>query len=667
MGRYTYPSWCLAVASRIRELHQEIIISSLQTLMSGPLTRRRLWVALILAPSSVILIGVGSALALQAGWFRESLIRLMSKRAERVVQVHGALQFHVFSRHPRIVADDVMIGNPAWIPNGTAAKVGRLTLVVDWSIITGPLIIQSLTLDRATLHLLRNSEGQANWQWRDSLKGASGEVPLIHALSMRDATVSLEDERRRLRFQGIVTVDDRASPATALPLRVTATGDLNTRATAIVIDGASLATLSRDTPYAFAFSEQSSGSQIKGRGALRQPLLLNDMEGTVEASGANLHDLYFLTGVTMINTGEYRLSATFDRRGSLFTYKDIALAFGQSDVQGVVLIETVAQRPRMTATLESRRLRLADIGERAAGRATQPVKNAPLLLSNAMFNRASILRIDGAVKYRAREVVVGRYSLLGVAAEGALQNGVLQVSPLTADLLKGKLRSTVTIDARPEVPAVNVDIKMTALQLTELVGKTKSEPPLEGTVSARITIRGKGSSVHQVAASSEGNLTAVIPRGAVRSAFAELAGIDLRGLGMLLAKQTQTTAIRCGVASFEAHNGELTAQRLVLDTQDVLVTGEGRIQLDTEALDLRLLGHPKRMRLVRVRSPLPLQGTLLHPTIGVQARHSVGQAAGAVALGLVLTPLASILAFVDPGLAQDADCATLISTTRKTP
>ena len=630
-------------------------------------TVRRLLIVLVFALSGIVLVGVGLALALQAGWFQESVIRLVAQRADRAVQVHGPLQFHVFTRHPQIVANDVTIENPPWVPAGTTATIGRVTLAVDWSSVTGPLVIQSLALEGAALHLVRNSAGQANWQWRDSAKVSSGEIPLIHALSMRDAAVSVDDEHRRLRFRGAVSVDDRANPATALPLRLSATGELNTRATAIEIHGASLLGLSPGKPYAFTFSELSSGTQIKGRGVLRQPLSLNDMEGTAEASGANLHDLYFLTGVTLINTGAYRLVAAFDRRGTLFTYKDLALTFGQSDVQGTVSIESSSERPRIVATLESRRLRLADTGERAAASDAVSDKNPRLLLSNAMFNRASILRVDGALKYRAHEVVVGPYSLFGVEAEGTLEDGVLKASPVTADLLRGKFRSTVTIDVRPEVPVATVDMKLSGLQLTQLVRKEKADPPFDGTLTARVTIHGRGTSVHQVAASAEGDLTAVIPRGEVRAALAELAGIDLRALGMLLSKQAQTTSIRCGVASFQARNGVLTAQHLVLDTQDVLVTGEGRIRMDTEALDLRLSGHPKRVRLGRVRSPLLLQGTLSHPTIGLQATHSVGQAAGAVALGLVLTPLAAIVAFVDPGLTQDADCASLISSARRAP
>jgi len=56
-----------------------------------------------------------------------------------------------------------------------------------------------------------------------------------------------------------------------------------------------------------------------------------------------------------------------------------------------------------------------------------------------------------------------------------------------------------------------------------------------------------------------------------------------------------------------------------------------------------------------------VRGTLSHPSAGIQTSSTVVQAAAAVALGVLLTPLASVLAFVDPGLAKDADCAALLA------
>jgi len=48
------------------------------------------------------------------------------------------------------------------------------------------------------------------------------------------------------------------------------------------------------------------------------------------------------------------------------------------------------------------------------------------------------------------------------------------------------------------------------------------------------------------------------------------------------------------------------------------------------------------------------------PKVGLKPGNTPGQVALATALGVLATPLASVIAFIDPGLAKDADCAGLI-------
>jgi hypothetical protein len=52
------------------------------------------------------------------------------------------------------------------------------------------------------------------------------------------------------------------------------------------------------------------------------------------------------------------------------------------------------------------------------------------------------------------------------------------------------------------------------------------------------------------------------------------------------------------------------------------------------------------------------------PKVGVQPGSAVAQGGAAVALGTLLTPLAAILPFVDPGLAKNANCAALVAEAR---
>jgi hypothetical protein len=49
------------------------------------------------------------------------------------------------------------------------------------------------------------------------------------------------------------------------------------------------------------------------------------------------------------------------------------------------------------------------------------------------------------------------------------------------------------------------------------------------------------------------------------------------------------------------------------------------------------------------------------PSLGVEVdTRGITQSGVALALGALVTPLAAVVMFVDPGLAKDADCAALL-------
>lgn len=102
-------------------------------------------------------------------------------------------------------------------------------------------------------------------------------------------------------------------------------------------------------------------------------------------------------------------------------------------------------------------------------------------------------------------------------------------------------------------------------------------------------------------------------------------------------------------------------RNFTFDTPVVVASGEGTVDLSNERLDLAITGHPKKPQLIRVRAPITISGPIEHPAIGVKAGTAIAQGGLAVALAAVLSPLAGILPFVDPGLAKDADCAMLLA------
>ena len=117
------------------------------------------------------------------------------------------------------------------------------------------------------------------------------------------------------------------------------------------------------------------------------------------------------------------------------------------------------------------------------------------------------------------------------------------------------------------------------------------------------------------------------------------------------------------MANFGAKDGVLTAQQFVIDTDPVRVDGSGTINLRDETLDLRLQGKPKKFQFVRLRAPITVKGSLAHPVLGVEAGAAMAQGGIGAALAFI-NPLAAMLAFIDPGLAKDANCGPLLATAK---
>jgi uncharacterized protein involved in outer membrane biogenesis len=285
-----------------------------------------------------------------------------------------------------------------------------------------------------------------------------------------------------------------------------------------------------------------------------------------------------------------------------------------------------------------------------------------LLLPDADLQVGRVRAMDADVQFQADSIKTAKLPMNKVQFHLLLDDGKLSLDPLSFTLPEGQFAGNVAVNARPAVPVTDIDMKLQNLDLSQFKPASSNSPPLGGELVGRIKLHGAGSSVHKAAADASGDVTVVMPKGEMSAAFAELMGINVeRGLGLLLTKKDESTTIRCGVIAFHANDGDLNATTMVLDTNRTLITGSGGVNLKNEDVNLSLKGQPKKISLVRIRSPIQIHGTLSHPEFGLKTANIVGQASAAVALGTLLTPVATVLAFVDPGLAKDADCASLVS------
>jgi uncharacterized protein involved in outer membrane biogenesis len=589
---------------------------------------------------------------------RGPLGRYLSQRAGREVRIDGNLSVKLFTWQPSVDAGGIYVGNPQWVGAPQAAKFHELRVELRLApLILGQLILPLVKIDQPDILLVRDETGRTNWDSGGKNPNQAWKLPPIRRFLINDGHVKIDDAVRQLHFTGTVTSEeDQGGARTAFTLR--GDGTLNQSKFLANVRGGPLLNVDQTKPYDFTADVRAGETHAVISGAITEPFHLDRFTAAVALSGPTLSDLYFMTGLVLPRTPDYHLRLSLERDGALYRLTDIDAVLGSSDLHGNLTVDASREIPVLAGRVASRVLTFTDLGPLVGGGKAAPAQSK-YLLPETVLHTERLRQTNAEVDYSAASIKSRDFPLTGLDTHISVEGGVLDLKPLAFGFTQGQLSGSLKVDARNNIPVTTMDARVTDLHAENFI--KSGDKPISGMLEARAVLTGTGSSVHAAASTANGTFTAVVPSGGMRHSLAEWTGVDvLTALSLNLASDNSNTRLRCAVASFGAKEGVLAAQQFVIDTDPVRVDGVGTINLRDETLDMRLQGKPKEFQFMRLRAPIVVKGSLAYPVLGLQAGPAVAQGGIGLALGL-LNPLAAILAFIDPGLAKDANCGPLLA------
>jgi uncharacterized protein involved in outer membrane biogenesis len=618
-----------------------------------------------------------------ADWnaLRGPISRFASTATGREISIQGDLDIDPWRLNPLIRVQGLRIGNPAHYRErdreAAFAAVERAEATVRWlPLFAGQLDFVRLDLNGADINLYRSAEGLSNWSSPSrAAQGRQFNLPAIRYFSLNGGNLRFEDDKRNMMLEATFTTRESRDTRDPGQFALMGEGRINNRPFNIELIGAPLLNVRRDRPYPFRADVTAGGTHIVADGAIARPFNFSNWYANVRGTGPDLADLYPLIGLALPNTPPYNLTGRVERRNQTFGMQDVAGRVGDSDLRGAFTATRRANdRLFLDGDFRSNSLDFDDLmtvlgGAPSTRETASPEQRAIAaqlaaqgrVLPDARLDISRVRNMDARVSYRAARVRSERFPLRGLSLDINLDNGLLRLDPMTLDLSRGRIAGSAAINARGETPRADLDVRLSNARLESILALS-GEAPLTGSLHGRVRLTGYGASVRDAAANANGTITLVTPDGEVREALAELTGINVtRGLGLLLADDEGRVPVRCGVASFRVNDGIARARTIVFDTKNVLIRGEGRVNLRDETLDLRLQGEPKEARLISIDAPITVQGRWRSPRIGVEAGGAAGQGGVAAALASLVAPIAGLLPFVDLGLAEDANCAALLA------
>lgn len=604
---------------------------------------------------------------------------ITSRLAQRQVKVAGDFQLYFDPIDLKFVADALRVSNPGWASKPDFLTADHIdTRLSTIRLIFGERHARWLNLVNASVDTEWDKAHQQNTWTFGNRTGKPFQLPVIDRATATGTILRYRDPQMQLatdqQFETVQATGTRINTAIHFAGSGTLRGQSFSNNGALLSPNSTV-TLGRTQLELHAVS---GPTHLDVSGVLPAATQLEGSDLSVAVRGPDARRLFDLLGVTIPDTRAYHFRSALTKVGSEWRFTYLTGAFGDSDLAGRMTILMPDKRLKLVADLLSKKVDIIDIGpfigydpnklattSVTAAATTQGKSNGtPRLLPDAPLRTEALKAFDAHVDYKVETIRAPHVPVSHVALALDLDHNLLTLSPLTMDVAGGHLASDITLNARDARVLTDYDIRLSPTPMGRLLaGFGTDELGTTGTLSARIRMHGTGNSVRKSLATSNGRIAIVIPAGAFWMRNVQLAEFDVGVFVQRLFqhKLKKPVQINCGLVAFTVKDGVAAADPILIDTDANVMAAKGGLNFADESVNLQFRADAKKFSAFSGQSPINVGGHFASPKLGIVTPQLLARGGAAMALGVVATPVAAVLAFVDPGDAKSAACGPILS------
>lgn len=604
---------------------------------------------------------------------------IVSSSLQREVKVGGDFQLYLAPIRIKFLADGLSISNPSWASQPYLFRADRIDMRVSpFSLVFGDKRrITDLLLQKGAADLEWSRDGKKNtWTMGDPDKaGEPLELPVIRRALIAGTTLRYRDPR--LFFTADLAFDTVRARDTRFAQDIRFTGDGTMRGKPFTLRGGLLSP--NETVVGgrnqLVINAAAGATKLNVTGTLPGATELEGADLKLVTTGPNAALLFEFLGAALPDTRRYRFTSDLTKAGEEWRFTRIKGFFGDSDLAGSMTVSLPEGRLLIKADVATDTLHMIDVApfigydpvkldNQGSAALVETVQGRPRLLPDAPLRSESLRAFDAAVVYKVRRVRGDHLPIRNIALTLKLDKSLLTMSPLTFDMAGGFVSSDITLNARRTPVKTTYDIRLSPTPMGKLLGGWGvEESGTTGTIKGRVLLTGLGDSVHDSLSTADGRIAVILPAGSMWARNVQLSELDIGTFvqKMFEDKLKDPVQINCGLIAFTVRKGVAAADPILIDTRKNVMVGRGGFSFRNESIDLAFRADGKKFSLFAGQSPVGIDGYFAKPGINAISPELVGRAGAGLALSIVGTPLAGVLAFVDVGDAKSTSCGPVLS------
>ncbi|MEB5965145.1 AsmA family protein [Comamonas testosteroni] len=549
-----------------------------------------------------------------------------------------------------------------------------------WPLLSRHVQLDSLLLQAPDVVLARNDKGENNWTFDTPAGSGSAWSFDIGQLRISDGVLGWSDAIRNMAVRArIDTLRRPVSAGQPYGMRFGLTGYLYQGRTRAQIQAQGLAgpvlDLRQDRlRFPLRIHARAGSLQAFAEGRLDNPKTLDGLDFQVQVRGKSMADLFELSGLLLPATPPFEtsghLTGSLRPGNAVWQYEQFRGKLGQSDLSGDLQYRSAQPRPKLTAQLRSRQLRLVDlgpvIGAAPSGSSDKPQPINGKVLPQVRFQTGNWDKMDLDLHYESSHILRPEaLPVQNLSVHALLDNGRLSLSPLRFGFAEGTLNLDAHVDSRARPVAAKLNGQVQSLKLSALFPKIEKMKKSLGRLDGAVAITGQGESPAQWLGTGNGSLRLYVRDGTFSSQLLDLAGLNVGSI--VIAKlfgSDREVQLRCAVADLHLQQGIARPRAAKLATTEAVVEATGQINLAQEQLDLRIVPESLKWKFFSLRTPLYVRGSFARPDVGLEPGPLAARAGAAVAAAVLAPAALALVPLTVPAADDDVNCKQLLTQVR---
>ncbi len=547
---------------------------------------------------------------------------------------------------PTVVISDARLTNAAWADQPNMVSMGKIEAKVSlWPLLKGELRFQQISVAGVQIEIERHADGRNNFTFPQSSPNGSTAMPLptLHDMQFRDVKIRFRDGvTGKVHHLSFDTLSAHAEAGDA-PLQLEFDGQYEKTKLRGEVSVAPYSGLLGSDPLALKFDLYGAAAEIHVRGQAVPTQGGVGSQIDVAISGSDLGAVTATAGLHAPTTESFDASFELTAPGPRkFQIRDIKINVDDSDLAGEVSFDLARTRPRISAALTSRQLRIG--APQASATEPSPKKPNDKLFSSDPIDTRVLKELDSDGTLRITKLMVENVTAEDVTATWKLETNRLRLHPLVAKITGGDVNGDLIVTHEDPNTAISLTAQGEALDLGLLSRQlTQTEMLHEGPTTIHADLRSSGASPADLAARLTGDLHVLVGEGRAQvELLNSFVGGATKLVGTMFSEESREAKMNCAAGNVRVKNGLMTSQVLLVDTEFATVYGKGTIDLGNELLDMEFKPEPKSATL-NVAVPIEVTGPLSNPEFTPSKLATARKATGLLVLAGIVFPPAAIV------------------------